>query len=114
VRRQDAAEQESCAQTLEPTREEPAFEWVRYEPVGSLLRVSRTSCCGRFEWASEGGHFFVLRSTDDGGYEETGRGLYRQAIDVYVTLAEHHRAEHLRRGERPGPDTFLRERAWSG
>jgi hypothetical protein len=88
-------------------QDESTFEWVPYTPVGSMLRVSHTSCCGRFEWASEGGRFFVLRPADDGGYEETGRGRYRQALDVYIALAERHRAEHLRRGEAPEPDTFL-------
>jgi hypothetical protein len=95
-------------QQAEPEQDEPAFAWVPYQPIGNLLRVSHTSCCGRFEWASEGGQFFVLRSTSGGGYEETGRGRYRQAMDVYIALAERHRDEHLRRGETAEPDTFLK------
>jgi hypothetical protein len=96
--------------TVEPKQDEqepaPAFVWEPYTP-GSVLRVSHTSCCGLYEWAAEGGQFFVLRSAGDSGYEETGRGRYRQALDVYIALAEALRGEHLRCGERPDPDTFL-------
>ncbi|MEO3806655.1 hypothetical protein [Nonomuraea sp. B1E8] len=82
--------------------------WEAYKPTGGILRISYTSCCGALELASEGGHFFVLRSAGDGGYEETGRGLYRQAIDLYIALAERHRDEHLHRREKPAPDAFLK------
>ncbi|MEV6033546.1 hypothetical protein AB0L65_20495 [Nonomuraea sp. NPDC052116] len=104
-------------QTVEPEQDEqdqPAFKWEPYRTVGSILRVSHTSCCGLYEWASEGGQFFVLRQTEEGGYEETGRGLYRQAMDVYIALAKAHRAEHLRRRETPEPDTFLKGRGRRG
>ncbi|MEO3797780.1 hypothetical protein ABGB14_46930 [Nonomuraea sp. B10E15] len=94
--------------------EPSSFVWETYNPTGGTLRISYTSCCGAFELASEGGHFFVLRSTGDGGYEETGRGLHRQAMDLYITLAERHRDEHLRRGERPEPDTFLQDEGQRG
>ncbi|MFI7643276.1 hypothetical protein [Nonomuraea sp. NPDC049400] len=103
-------------QTVEPEQkeqEEPAFEWTPYRPTGSQLRVSHTSCCGQYEWASEGGRFFVLRSTND-GYEETGRGLYKQAMEVYIALAEHHRDKHLRHRERSEPDSFLMGRGRRG
>jgi hypothetical protein len=96
-------------QTVEPEQseqDEPTFRWEPYRTVGSLLRVSHISCCGLYEWASEGGQFFVLRRIGD-RYEETGRGLYRQARAVYIALAEHHRAEHRSRGEKPEPDDFL-------
>ncbi|MEV0306556.1 hypothetical protein [Nonomuraea fuscirosea] len=83
------------------------FEWVPYTPVGSALRVTHTSCCGLLEFASEGGAFFVLRRICGGRDEETGRGHYRQAFDIYVALAEAHQAEHQRRGEAPEPDSFL-------
>ncbi|GAA2842543.1 hypothetical protein [Nonomuraea rubra] len=91
----------------------PAFEWAPYRPSGGTLRVSHTSCCGRYEWGREGGSFFVLRSTGD-GYQETGRGRYRYALDVYIALAETHNAEHIRRGETPEPDTFLARRGQRG
>ncbi|MEV0623556.1 FxLD family lanthipeptide [Nonomuraea sp. NPDC050404] len=48
----------------------------------------------------------MLRSTEN-GYEETGRGRYRHALDIYIALAEAHNAEHLRRRETPEPDPFL-------
>jgi hypothetical protein len=99
--------------TRQPQTLEPAFRWEPYRTVGSQLRVSHTSCCGLWEWASEGGQFFVLRHTGD-RYEETGRGLYRQALDIYIALAEAHHAEHLRRGETPEPDTFLKGRGQRG
>ncbi|MEU8251854.1 hypothetical protein [Nonomuraea sp. NPDC048916] len=103
-------------QTIEHERQEPepTFEWEPYTPSGGMLRVPHTSCCGRYEWGAEGGTFFVLRRTGDGGYEQTGRSLYRQAIDVYIALAEHHDAEHRRRGERAEPDTFLKGRGRRG
>lgn len=93
----------AATQTVQ--EEEPAFEWEPYTP-GSVLRVTHTSCCGLYEFASGGGTFFVLRHTGD-GYEETGRGRHRKALNIYIALAEAHRAEHVRRGERPEPDTFL-------
>ncbi len=96
------------AQTTEPDPQEPVLEWVPYKPTGGKLRVTHTSCCGRYEFASEGGHFFVLRPIADDCYEETGRGLYRQALDAYIALAERHRDEHWSRRERPQPDTFLK------
>jgi hypothetical protein len=89
----------------------PDIEWEPYTSSGGVLRVTHTSCCGLFEWAAEGGRFFVLRRTSGGGYEETGRGLHHQAIEVYKALVQDHHAWHRRRGERPEPDTFLpRER----
>ncbi|MEU4229635.1 hypothetical protein AB0F17_35515 [Nonomuraea sp. NPDC026600] len=103
-------------QTVEPEQDEPAIEieWKPYTPSGCVQRVTHTSCCGLYEWSAEGGHFLVLRPTSDGGYEESGRGLYRQALDVYIALAEAHRAEHLRRRERPEPDDFLPRRGRRG
>ena len=74
---------------------------------GDRFRVSHTSCCAQYEWACEGGHFLVLRAKPGGGYEETGRGPYRKAIEVYIALAERHRAAHLDRGEVPEPDRLL-------
>ncbi|MEU8356305.1 hypothetical protein AB0C27_09855 [Nonomuraea sp. NPDC048882] len=65
------------AATQAVQQEEPAFEWEPYTP-GSVLRVTHTSCCGLYEFASGGGTFFVLRHTGD-GYEETGRGRHRKA-----------------------------------
>ncbi|GAA1681064.1 hypothetical protein GCM10009733_092250 [Nonomuraea maheshkhaliensis] len=91
-------------QTAEPDPPEPVFEWVPYTPIGSALRITHTSCCGRYEFACEGGRFFVLRPVAGGSYEETGRGLYRHALTIYTALVEHHRAEHRHRVRRPGSD----------
>jgi uncharacterized protein YutD len=38
-----------------------------------MSRVHEASCCGLFEWCSEGGQYFVLRHVD-GRYEEARRG----------------------------------------
>lgn len=98
---------------VEPEQDKSAFKWESYRTVGGPLRVSHTSCCGRYEWASEGGQFFVLCRTGD-SYEETGRGLYRQALNIYIALAEAHHAEHLRCGETPEPDIFLNRKGRRG
>ncbi|MDX3101696.1 hypothetical protein PW035_12715 [Nonomuraea angiospora] len=111
-------------------QQNPSSQYETVFPSGTRLSRSRTSktnprsigsrtgrsaafCasrtprgCGRYEWASEDGLFFVLRRTGN-RYEETGRGLYRQTLDIYIVLAEAHHAEHLRRGARTEPDTFL-------
>ena len=84
------------------------FEWEPYESPGSgILRVGHTSCCGLYELASLGGQFFVLRPSEENGYEETGRGVYRKAVAAYVALVKQHRRHHLRRGEAPEYDSLL-------
>jgi hypothetical protein len=73
-------------------------EWAPYFSRGPL-RVRETSCCGIYEWASEGGQYFVLRRTGD-DYEESGRGRYGEARPVWARLLSDHvcaRSRPLRR-----------------
>ncbi|GAA3251166.1 hypothetical protein GCM10020216_084450 [Nonomuraea helvata] len=88
------------------TQTTDTFEWTPYTPSGANLRVGHTSCCGRYELASEGGQYVVLRRAAD-GYEETRRGRYRAAVTVYVALVAEHREEHRSRGEEPEYDALL-------
>ncbi|TMR89126.1 hypothetical protein [Nonomuraea basaltis] len=67
------------------------YRWGPYIPRCLRPRVCKTSCCGEFELASEGGQYLVLRPTGDGGYEETARGLYARAAQAYADLAFRHR-----------------------
>ena len=67
--------------------------WVPFEPT-STVRVRETSCCGQYEWASQGGVFFVLQRTAD-GLLETSRGQYRSARQEWDRLVEEHRISHL-------------------
>lgn len=76
------------------------------DPGSGIVRVRHTSCCGAYELASLGGECFVLRPAG-GGYEETGRGIHRKAVMVYVALVQDHRAEHRSRGEEPEYDSLL-------
>ncbi|MER7362675.1 hypothetical protein [Nonomuraea wenchangensis] len=86
------------------------FKWTPYTTSGGTLRVRHTSCCGRYELASEGGQFFVLRQAESGGYEETGRGrTHRGAVRTYVALVIEHRREHVARGEPLEPDPYVDE-----
>lgn len=65
-----------------------------------------TSCCGAYEWAAQGGHFLILRPTrEPGHYEETARGLHRQAREVWTRLVASHTLQHHneRRGRSRGP-----------
>ncbi|PZG23152.1 hypothetical protein [Nonomuraea aridisoli] len=59
--------------------------------------------------ASQGGQYFVLRQTQEGGYEETGQGrTHPKVVEIYTALMiEHHNDEHARRRERPKRDDFL-------
>lgn len=101
--RRDVPGQGDRARTAEPKFTPADLRWEVYTPRGAVLRISCTSCCGAYELASEGGQSLVLRPDGDGGHEETARGLHRQALRVYIALAEAHGAEHLRRGGRPCP-----------
>ncbi|MFG6193390.1 hypothetical protein [Nonomuraea sp. JJY05] len=92
------------------TQTADTFGWTPYATSGGTLRVRHTSCCGRYELASEGGQFFVLRQAERGGYEETGRGrTYRGAVRTYVALVIEHRREHITRGEPLEPDPYVDE-----
>ncbi|MGP3921440.1 hypothetical protein [Nonomuraea sp. 10N515B] len=65
--------------------------WEPFIPRAPRLRISRTSCCGEYELAAEGGQYFVLHPTGDGGYEETARGVYAHALEAWARLASLHR-----------------------
>ncbi|MER6947078.1 hypothetical protein ABT294_23875 [Nonomuraea sp. NPDC000554] len=84
------------------------MKWERFKRQGERLRVTETSCCGEYEWACQGGLFLVLRHGER-GYEEAGRGTYRQARGVWddLVLAHRHRNAQVapaikRRGSRGG------------
>jgi hypothetical protein len=84
-----------------------ALTWEpQRDPGNGIVRSGHTSCCGAYELASLGGQYFVLRPVGD-GYEETGRGIYRKAVEVYVALVQAHRAEHRSRGEQSAHDELL-------
>ncbi|MEU4576868.1 hypothetical protein [Nonomuraea sp. NPDC023979] len=67
--------------------------WIPFVPAGTV-RIRETSCCGIYEWASQGGLFFVLQRTAD-GLLETARGQYRFARQKWDHLLEEHRKTHL-------------------
>lgn len=66
------------------------YDWRPYQPRAARLRVHATSCCGAYELAAEGGQYFVLRPTSDGGHEETARGVYAHAAQVWAKLTAAH------------------------
>ncbi|GAB1819320.1 hypothetical protein HerbRD11066_24840 [Herbidospora sp. RD11066] len=83
-------------------REEVTPVWVPFQSTrGDRLRVSETACCGVYEWACQGGVYFILRYTKKNGYEETGRGLYREARALWDDLAIAHKLTHSN-GRPPG------------
>ena len=67
-------------------------EWEPHIPYGPF-QVTETSCCGEYEWCSEGGKFLILRFNGE-HYEETGRGRYLDARPVWEGLLKrHHRCK---------------------
>jgi hypothetical protein len=76
--------------------EMPGVWWEPYQrPPRDQIRIRETSCCGAYEWAGQGGHFLILRSAGrPGRYEETARGLYRQAREVWEALLAFHALQH--------------------
>ncbi|MGP3935983.1 hypothetical protein [Nonomuraea sp. KM88] len=76
--------------------EPPQVRWEPYQgPSRGKARITETSCCGAYEWAAQGGHFLVLRPTSKPGrYEETARGLYRQAREVWAAHLTFHALRH--------------------
>ena len=64
--------------------------WEPYMPRSANLRVTETSCCGTYEWCSEGGQFLVLRYNGK-CYEEAARGRYAEARLVWNKLVQGHR-----------------------
>lgn len=68
--------------------------WEVHVPRGSRpIRVTETSCCAAYEWCSEGGQYFILRDAGD-GYEETGRGIFAHAREVWDELTAEHSQRH--------------------
>jgi hypothetical protein len=71
-------------------------QWTPYQgSARGRLRITATSCCGAYEWAAQGGHFLILRPTGEPDrYEETARGLHRQASEVWAALLAFHALQH--------------------
>ncbi|MDP9848115.1 MULTISPECIES: hypothetical protein [Streptosporangium] len=91
-------------------QEGPTPEWEPYTSHGAILRVRHTSCCGRYELASEGGEFFVLRPADRRGHEQTSRGrAYRDVIQMYAALVRKHHLDHTSRGEWYEADPYVNQ-----
>lgn len=91
-----------------PAPDVPELCWEPYlRPRGDHIRIKETSCCGVYEWASQGGQFFVLRAAYPEGYEEAGRGCYKQAREVWVMLI----ADFKKRHKCKDPDDVTTE-AW--
>ncbi|MEV4173954.1 hypothetical protein [Nonomuraea sp. NPDC049709] len=68
--------------------------WEPHRPRSPRpIRSIELSCCSAYEWCSEGGLYFVLRRAGD-GYEETGRGIYARAREVWDELTEEHARRH--------------------
>lgn len=78
--------------------------WPAWEPYErrERIRITETSCCGAFEWACQGGLYFILRTTER-GTEEAARGLYRQARNVWESLVLAHALDHMDRGAQEKP-----------
>ncbi|MEU7838669.1 hypothetical protein [Nonomuraea sp. NPDC049129] len=76
--------------------EPPPVLWEPYQrPPRDRIRITETSCCGAYEWAAQGGHFLILRPAQElGRYEETARGLYRRAREVWAELLIFHNLQH--------------------
>ncbi|MGS2645080.1 hypothetical protein [Streptosporangium sp. G12] len=91
-------------------QEGPTPEWESYASHGAILRVRHTSCRGRYELASEGGEFFVLRPADRRGHEQTSRGrAYRDVIQMYAALVRKHHLDHTSRGEWYEADPYVNQ-----
>ncbi|NRQ40063.1 hypothetical protein HII36_50805 [Nonomuraea sp. NN258] len=73
------------------------IKWEPHHARGSQTRVHETSCCGAYEWCAEGGQYFVLRHVA-GRWEETGRGVYAAARQVWDHLLARH-PQRCRRGK---------------
>lgn len=84
----------------------PDITWEPYQRAESdPIRIASTSCCGAYELASQGGQYLVLRRSEQCGYEETGRGVYRDALTVWDNLVTEHNKGHPRHRE---PNTASR------
>lgn len=93
------------------------LRWEPYlRPRKDHIRVTETSCCGVYEWASQGGQFLILRAVKSGGYEEAGRGRYKDARELWLMLIAVFKEEHVCRnpyaadaGALPRGNTSLRK-----
>ncbi|MBF8191591.1 hypothetical protein ITP53_39045 [Nonomuraea sp. K274] len=76
--------------------ETPEVRWEPYQrPPKDHIRITETSCCAAYEWAAQGGHFLILRpAQEEGLYEETARGRYRQARQLWEELLTAHDLKH--------------------
>jgi hypothetical protein len=82
------------ASAAESRKRSDMYEWEPHAPRAPQLRIYATSCCGEYELASEGGEYFVLRPAND-GYEETARGRFSRAAQLWnVLTSEHSCADH--------------------
>ncbi|MEV6150365.1 hypothetical protein AB0L53_08485 [Nonomuraea sp. NPDC052129] len=78
------------------------IDWEPYQRAESeRLRVTETSCCGEYEWACQGGEFLILRYNGS-GYEETGRGRYAKARQVWERLVQAHKLRVPKHRPDPG------------
>lgn len=92
--------------------EQPVPRWEPYaRPARDRIRVIETSCCGAYEWACQGGQFLILRRTESEQYEETARGVFRQARQAWQALLIRHEEEHRREGLRTGAGSKQDDRA---
>ena len=66
-----------------PAPDVPEPCWEPYlRPRRYHIRITETSCCGVYEWASQGEQLLFLRAAHPEGYEETGRGCYKHAREI--------------------------------
>lgn len=81
---------------MSPPPEMPGVRWEPYQrSPKDHIRITETSCCAAYEWAAQGGQFLILRPTlKPGRYEETARGRYRQAREVWSALLAFHDLHH--------------------
>lgn len=66
-------------------------------PARDRIRITETSCCGAYEWACQGGQFLIHCGQTPEGFEETGRGLHKQARLIWDALVAEHENEHRRK-----------------
>lgn len=93
-----------------PDPDVPGLRWEPYlRPWRDYIRITETSCCGVYEWAGQGGQFFVLRTAGE-SYEEAGRGRYKHARELWMMLM----AEFERTHKCKDPDDAAIKAGWRG
>lgn len=80
----------------QPMSARSPHKWRPYIPTGAQIRVAETSCCGEYEFCSEGGQYFILRNLA-GEHEETARGVYADTRETWSELVAEHAARCPRR-----------------